>query len=102
MLDGAGYADSFLAQRLKLPRAPGATRDVIVIGLDTNQAGALVSTWDTIMGRSPGSVGHVHPDQLRPSTAWVDEAVRNGDIVVFAGHHNWRSLGLPTRIMLRA
>jgi hypothetical protein len=29
------------------------------------------------------------------------EAARNDDIVVFAGHHNWRSLGLPTRVMLR-
>jgi hypothetical protein len=32
---------------------------------------------------------------------WVLEAARHGDIVVFAGHHNWRSLGLPTRILLR-
>jgi hypothetical protein len=100
--DGAAYADSFLAQRLKLPRAPGATRDVVVIGLDTNQAGALAGTWDTIMGRSPGSVGHVHPDQVQAIDGWVDEAIVNGDIVVFAGHHNWQSLGLPTRTMLRA
>ena len=55
--------------------APGATRDVIVIGLDTNQAGALVSTWDTLMGRSPGSVGHILPDQVAAVTPWVDEAV---------------------------
>ena len=102
VLDGADYADSFLAQRLNLPRAPGATRGVIVIGLDTNQAGALVGTWDTIVGHSPGSVGHVHHDQLLAIEGWVDEAVRSGDIVVFAGHHNWRSLGLPTRTRLRA
>ncbi|WP_298833101.1 hypothetical protein [uncultured Piscinibacter sp.] len=101
LLDGYAYADSFLAQRLKMPRAPGATRDVIVIGLDTNQAGSLVSTWDTIMGRSPGSMGHVHFEQITAVTKWVLEAARNGDIVVFAGHHNWRSLGLPTRLMLR-
>ena len=101
VLDGSRYADSYLAQRLKLPRAPGATRDVIVIGLDTNQAGALVSTWDTLMGRSPGSVGHVHPDQLLAIDAWVDEAIMMGDIVVFAGHHNWQSLGLPSRTLLR-
>jgi hypothetical protein len=31
----------------------------------------------------------------------VLEAARRGDIVVFAGHHNWRSLGLPSRLMLR-
>lgn len=101
VLDGYRYADSFLAQRLKLPRAPGAQRDVYLIGLDTNQAGALVGTWDTLMGRSPGSMGHVHPDQLGAVRPWVEEAARRGDIVVFAGHHNWRALGLPTRILLR-
>ena len=101
LVEGTGYADSFLAQRLKLPRAPGATRDVIVIGLDTNQAGPLVSTMDTIRGYSPGSMGHVHPDQISAISHWVAQAARRGDIVVFAGHHNWRSLGLPTRILLR-
>jgi hypothetical protein len=28
--------------------------------------------------------------------------VQQGDIVVFAGHHNWKSLGLPTRTLLRS
>lgn len=101
VLDGHRYADSFLAQRLRLPRAPGATRGVVVIGLDTNQAGALVSTWDVLMGHSPGSQGHVKPDQLLAIERWVTEAIRDGDIVVLAGHHNWRSLGLPTRTLLR-
>lgn len=101
LLDGIGYADSFLAQRLRLPRAPGATRDTIIIGLDTNQAGPLVSTWDTIMGRSPGSMGHIHPDQIRAVEKWVEDARDKGDIVVIAGHHNWRSLGLPSRVFLR-
>lgn len=101
LLDGFAYADSYIAQRIKLPRAPGATRDVFVIALDTNQAGFLVSTWDVLMGRSPGDFGHVHPDQIRAVTKWVLDAARNGDIVVFAGHHNWRSLGLPTRFLLR-
>jgi len=84
-----------------LPRAPGATRNTYVIALDTNQAGALVSTWDTLMGRSPGSMGHVHPDQVQAITPWVEAAIANGDILIFAGHHNWQSLGLPTRILLR-
>jgi hypothetical protein len=53
LLDGKVYADSYIAQRLKLPRAPGATRDTIIIGLDTNQAGLLVDVWDTLMGHSP-------------------------------------------------
>lgn len=101
VLDGYRYADSFIAQRLKLPRAPGATRDVVIVGLDTNQAGALVGLWDTVMGRSPGSMGHVHPDQVAAVRPWVLEAARRGDIVVFAGHHHWRSLGLPTRVLLR-
>jgi hypothetical protein len=101
LLDGYQYADSFLAQRLKLPRAPGADRNVIVIALDTNQAGALVSTWDVLMGHSPGSQGHVRLDQIEVVERWVGEAVNRGDIVVFAGHHNWRSLGLQTRTRLR-
>ncbi|MCV2348453.1 hypothetical protein [Paucibacter sp. Y2R2-4] len=101
VLDGFAYADSFLAQRIKLPRAAGASRDVIVIGLDTNQAGALVSSWDTLMGRSPGSIGHVNLDQVRALTHWVTEAMSKGDLVVFAGHHNWRALGLPSRLLLR-
>jgi hypothetical protein len=101
VLDGYRYADSFLAQRLRLPAAPGATRGVVVVALDTNQAGALVGTWDTIMGRSPGSAGHVHPDQIVAVRPWLLEATRRGDIVAFAGHHDWNSLGQPTRLMLR-
>lgn len=99
---GYGYADSFLAQRLRLPAAAGASRQVLVIGLDTNQAGALVSGWDTMLGRSPGTVGHIKLDQIRAVQPWVMEAQRKGDIVVFAGHHNWRALGLPSRLLLRS
>lgn len=102
LIDGQAYADSFIAQRLKLPRAPGATRDTIVVGFDTNQAGFLVDTWDTLMGRSPGDMGHIHQDQIDAVTHWVDEAKAHGDIVVFAGHHNWRSLSLAARIRVRA
>ena len=101
LLDGEIYADSFIAQRLKLPRAPSATRDTFIIGLDTNQAGLLVDSWDTLMGHSPGDLGHLHQDQINAVTPWVDEAVANGDIVIFAGHHNWRSLGLASRVLLR-
>lgn len=101
LLDGYQYADSFLAQRLRLPRAEGAPRGVVIIGLDTNQAGSLVSTWDTLMGRSPGTTGHIHPDQIQVVRDWVIEAVIAGDIVVFAGHHNWSNLGLPSRLLLR-
>jgi hypothetical protein len=99
LLDGRDYADSFIAQRLKLPRTTEATRNVIVIALDTNQAGPLVSAWDTILGRSPGSFGHIHADQVRAVTPWIREAAKAGDIVVFAGHHNWLALDpLQTRV----
>ena len=101
LIDGFGYADSFLAQRLRLPRAPEATRGTVIIALDTNQAGMLVGTWDTIMGRSPGSMGHIRPEQIDAVRGWIDEARTGGDIVIFAGHPNWKSLGLPTRVMLR-
>jgi len=100
LIDGRDYADSFIAQRLRLPRAPEATRGVIVIALDTNQAGPLVSTWDTIRGRSAGSVGRIRADQVRAVTPWIREATRQGDIVVFAGHHNWQSLELQTRLLM--
>lgn len=80
---------------------PGATRDAVVIGLDTNQAGALVGTWDALTAHSPGSQGHVRLEQLLTIEGWVTEAIRDSDIVVLAGHDNWRSLGLPTRTLLR-
>jgi hypothetical protein len=102
LIDGAAYADSFLLQRIRLPKAPGAPRDVTVIALDTNQAGVLVNAWDTVMGRSPGSIGHVHPDQVEVVNRWVGEAIDRGELVVFAGHHNWQSLGLPSRTLLRS
>ncbi|MGA9961552.1 MAG: hypothetical protein WBP66_04330, partial [Azonexus sp.] len=101
LLDGNAYQDSFIAQRLKLPRAPGATRDTIIIGLDTNQAELLVGIWDILTGHNPGELGHVHSDQIAAVSKWVDEAVARGDIVIFAGHHNWRSLSLRSRGRLR-
>lgn len=100
--DGSVYAASFLAQRLKLPRAKGATRDVIIIGLDTNQAGVLANSWDTLTGKSPGSMGHIHLDQFQAIDKWLEESIRRGDIVIFAGHHNWQALGIETRVLLRA
>ncbi len=96
--DGQRFADSYVAQQLQLPRAAGAPRNVVMIGLDTNQAGALVSGWDALLGHSPGSVGHVRRDQVDAVTGWVLEAARNGDIVVFAGHHNWLSLSATSQL----
>lgn len=100
LIDGPLFADSFIAQRLRLPPAPGAPRAVVLVALDTNQAGPLASTWDVMRGLSPGSMGHVRPEQVRAVRGWVAEAAAAGDIVVFAGHHNWLSLGLPSRLLL--
>jgi hypothetical protein len=62
----------------------------------------VVGTWDVLMGRSPGSQGRIRQDQLEVVERWVGEAVERGDMVVFAGHHNWQSLGLLTRTRLRS
>jgi hypothetical protein len=52
------------------------------------------------MGHSPGDLGHVHSDQVAAVSKWVDEAVARGDIVIFVGHHNWRSISLTSRARL--
>jgi len=98
--DGDAYANSFLAQKLRLPRAQGAPRSVIIIGLDTNQVDALVGTLDTIRSLSPGDIGHVRADQLAAVRPWIDAARRHGDLVVFAGHHNWNRLSFATQLRL--
>jgi hypothetical protein len=102
VLDETSYGNSFIAQKLRLPAAPGAKRRVIVIGLDTNQVNALVGTLDTVRGLSPGDLGHVRADQLRAIGPWVEEARRAGDIVVFAGHHNWNRLSFASQARIGA
>jgi hypothetical protein len=97
LLDESAYGNSFIAQKLRLPAAPGAKRRVVLIGLDTNQVSALVSALDTVRGLSPGDLGHVRADQLQAVTPWIDEARRAGDIVVFAGHHNWNRLSFASQ-----
>jgi hypothetical protein len=98
--DGDAYANSFLAQKLRLPRAQGAPHGVIIIGLDTNQVDALVGTLDTLRSLSPGDIGHVRADQLAAVRPWIDAARQQGDLVVFAGHHNWNRLSLASRLRL--
>jgi len=100
LIDGPLYADSFIAQRVVLPPAPGARHGVVLLALDTNQAGPLASTWDVLRGNSPGSVGHIRLEQIRAVRRWVAEAIEARQIVVFAGHHNWMSLGGPSRLLL--
>jgi hypothetical protein len=100
LLDERSYANSFIAQKLRLPAAPGAGRGVVMIGLDTNQVNVVVGTLDTLRGLSPGHLGHVRADQLEAITAWIEAARRAGDIVVFAGHHNWNRLSFSSQFRL--
>jgi hypothetical protein len=97
ILSDRSFARSFVAQKLRLPSAAGAPRRVTIIGLDTNQITAFISTLDTVRGISPGHFGNVLSDQIDAVSPWVEEARRAGDIVVFAGHHNWNQLNLGTR-----
>jgi len=100
LVEGRDFGRSFLAQNFRLPATEQAPRRVRIIGLDTNQVGAVVGALDTVRGLSPGSIGHVYQEQLDAVAPWVEEARRNGDIVVFAGHHNWAriSWGSQARI----
>ena len=97
ILSDRSFARSFVAQKLRLPPAAGAPRRVTIIGLDTNQITEFISTLDTVRGISPGHFGNVLSDQIDAVSPWVEEARRAGDIVVFAGHHNWNQLNLATR-----
>ena len=97
LLDETAYANSFIAQKLRLPTAPGASRRIVMIGLDTNQVSAIVGSLDTLRGISPGDIGHVRSDQLGAIEPWLEEARRSGDIVVFAGHHNWNRLSFASQ-----
>ncbi len=100
LIPGKDFARSFLMQKLRLPRAPGASKLVTIIGLDTNQINTVVSLLDTVRGISPGNFGHVLDDQLEQIERWMTEATAAGDIVIFAGHHNWAQLGEVTRLRL--
>ena len=102
LLDETSYGNSFIAQKLRLPAAPGAKRRVVVIGFDTNQVSALVGTLDTVRGLSPGDLGHVRADQLQAIGPWVEAARNAGDIVVFAGHHNWNRLSFASQARIGA
>ena len=100
LLDERTYGNSFVAQQLRLPAAPGARRRVTVIGLDTNQVDFFVGTLDTLRSVSPGHIGHVREDQLEAIAPWLEQAEREGDIVVFAGHHNWNQLSFGSQFRI--
>jgi hypothetical protein len=98
--DGRAYSASFLAQKIGLPAAPGAPRRVKMIGLDTNQLLTLVGAFDVLRRTSPGDIGSVDADQVAAIAPWIAESVNAGDIVVFAGHHNWLQLSPISRYRL--
>jgi hypothetical protein len=102
LLDERAYGNSFVVQNMRLPAAPGATRRVTLIGLDTNQVGFLVGTIDTLRAVSPGHIGHVRADQLAVIAPWVEEARRSGEVVVLAGHHNWNQLSFASQARIAA
>ena len=97
ILGDQNFARSFAAQKLRLPAAAGAPRRVTIIALDTNQITAFISRFDTVRGISPGHFGHLLADQIDAISPWVEEARRAGDIVVFAGHHNWNQINPATQ-----
>ena len=99
---GRIYSGSFLAQRMALPAAPGAARRVKMIGIDTNQVLQVVGAFDAMRRESPGDIGSVDADQIDAIEPWVEEATRAGDLVVFAGHHNWGKLSSLSRLRLGA
>lgn len=92
LVGGRNFARSFVAQKLRLPPAIGAPKRVILLALDTNQVSDFVGLIDTLRGRSPGDIGHIQDDQIAVLTEWIEAARRDGDIVVFAGHHHWSQI----------
>ncbi len=102
LLDERAYGNSFVVQKMRLPAAPGAKRRVTMIGFDTNQVDFLVGTLDTLRAVSPGHIGHVRADQLAAIAPWLEQAQRAGDIVVFAGHHNWNQLSFGSQDRIAA
>jgi hypothetical protein len=96
------YAGSFLAQKLRLPRAAGSPRGVTIIAMDTNQIDRVVGTLDAFRGISPGNIGNIQPNQIDVISSWVAAARAAGNLVLFAGHHDWSSLGPETKRRLAA
>ena len=70
--------------------------------MDTNQIDRIVGTLDAFRGISPGNIGHIQPNQIDIVEGWARAARAAGDIVLFAGHHDWASLGPETKRRLAA
>jgi hypothetical protein len=98
--DKRDFGRSFIAQKLRMPAAPGAPLRVTVIALDTNQVSAVVKSLDAVRGVSPGTIGRVQREQMDVVAKWVAQARSAGEIVVFAGHHDWDQIGPTSHVML--
>jgi hypothetical protein len=94
---GRNYATSHITQKLRLPPAPDAPRRVTMVGIDTSQLNVFVGVLSMLAGDSPGDKGRVLEGQARIIEAYVDEARRAGELVIFAGHHSWLQLEAATR-----
>ena len=94
---GRSYANSYITQKFRLPPAPGAPRRAVMVGIDTSQLNVLVGVLSMLAGESPGDTGRVLDGQARIIEAYVDEARRAGELVIFAGHHSWQQLDVGSR-----
>ncbi len=94
---GRSYANSYITQKFRLPPAPGAPRRAVMVGIDTSQLNVLVGVLSMLAGESPGDTGRVLDGQARIIEAYVDEARRAGELVIFAGHHSWLQLDVGSR-----
>ncbi len=97
---GRSYANSYITQKFRLPPAPGAPRRAVMVGIDTSQLNVLVGVLSMLAGESPGDRGRVLDGQARIIEAYVDEARRAGELVIFAGHHSWLQLDAGSRSRL--
>ena len=97
---GRNYATSFIVQKLRLPPEPDALRRVTMVGIDTSQLSVAIGVLNMLSGDSPGDTGRVLDGQARIIEAYVQEAKRAGEIVIFAGHHSWRQLDMGSRSRL--
>ena len=94
---GRNYATSHIAHKLRLPPAPDAPRRATMVGIDTSQLNVFVGLLSMLAGESPGDKGRVLEGQARVLEAYVEEARRAGELVIFAGHHSWLQLDTASR-----
>jgi hypothetical protein len=70
------------------------------VAIDTSQLSVAIGVLNMLAGESPGDTGRVLDGQARIIEAYVQEAQRAGEIVIFAGHHSWNQLDVGSRNLL--